>query len=124
MKYRITLNEKVYEVIVEDGEAILEKEYDAASVQTAPAAEHVAPAPTPQTALTGEGEAVRAPLPGTVVKILCKAGDKIRKGTPVVVIEAMKMENDVVSPQDGVVTAIPAAKGQSVEKDAPLFFIK
>ncbi len=68
---------------------------------------------------SGGGE-VRAPMPGRVVKVLCAEGDAVEAGTPLVVVEAMKMENELCADAAGVVTAIRAAAGQTVEGGATL----
>jgi biotin carboxyl carrier protein len=59
--------------------------------------------------------AVRSPMPGKVVKVLVKAGDEVKAGAPVVVIEAMKMENELRAPRDGKVKDVSAKEGQTVE---------
>lgn len=131
MKYKVTLNNKVYEVEVEKGEAIILDEYEAAS--PAPAAAPVAPvaasvASAPQAApaapaTNASANAVKAPLPGVVVQIKAQVGQAVKAGDEVVIIEAMKMENEIVAPRDGTITAIYAQKGSSVTAGAPLFDI-
>ena len=64
--------------------------------------------------------AVKAPLQGTVMKVLVKPGDKVTKGSPVCVIEALKMENDVPAPADGVVASVNVKSGDSVKTDEVL----
>ena len=66
------------------------------------------------------GEAVPAPLPGSVVAIKVAAGDSVKKGQVLVVIEAMKMENEVMAPRDGVVAQVITSKGASVNSGDPL----
>ena len=125
MKYKVTLNDKVYEVEVEKGEAILVDEYE----RMAPVAPVVAPqapvvqAPVAQTNVNASASAVKAPLPGVVVAIKAQVGQAVKTGEAVVVIEAMKMENEIVAPQAGTVKAIYVQKGASVQTDAPLFEI-
>ncbi|MCQ2441916.1 MAG: biotin/lipoyl-binding protein [Oscillospiraceae bacterium] len=125
MKYKITLNDKTYEVIVEKGQAILADEYDAmapaaaAPVAAAPvAAAPAAPAAAPAGPVTGEP--VTAPLPGTVVSVKVTAGQAVKSGELLAVIEAMKMENEVLSPRDGTVAQIVAAQGTAVKTGDPL----
>lgn len=126
MKYKVTLNNKVYEVEVEKGEAILLDEYEAAA--PAPAAAPVA-APTPATPVAAAPAAapvaagantVNAPLPGTVLDIKVKAGQAVKSGDLLFVIEAMKMENEVLAPADGTVTNIFVQKGSNVDTGAAL----
>lgn len=122
MKYRVTLNDKVYEVEVEKGEAILVDEYDRMAPAQAPAAAP-AQAPAPQATANASASAVKAPLPGIVVAVKAQVGQAVKAGEAVVVIEAMKMENEIVAPTAGTVKAIYVQKGASVQTDAPLFEI-
>ena len=124
MKYRVTLNNRVYEVEVEEGSAVLLNEYEAAS--PAPAAvsapapkQESAPAPAPP----GDGNAVKAPMPGNILKISVTVGQKVSEGETLLVLEAMKMENEVTADRSGTVTGIIAAKGQTVETGDPLVVI-
>lgn len=126
MKYRVTLNDKVYEVEVEKGEAILVDEYDRMAPVAAPAqapAAAPAQAPAPQATANASASAVKAPLPGIVVAVKAQVGQAVKAGEAVVVIEAMKMENEIVAPTAGTVKAIYVQKGASVQTDAPLFEI-
>ena len=127
MKYKVTLNGKTYEIEVENKEAMLLKEYEA----KAPAApETVAPAaaikaPTeqkPQTAVAA-GVSVKAPLPGNVMTINTEVGKQVKAGEVLLVIEAMKMENEVLAPNDGVVKQILVSKGSVVATDDVLLVI-
>ena len=124
MKYRVTLNNRVYEVEVEEGSAVLLNEYEAA--YPAPA-EVSAPAPkqesAPAPAPSGDGNAVKAPMPGNILKISVTVGQKVSEGETLLVLEAMKMENEVTADRSGTVTGIIAAKGQTVETGDPLVVI-
>lgn len=132
MKYKVTLNGKTYEVEVEKGEAVLLKEYEAAApaapvaapVATAPAAP-AAPAAAPAAASVqlGAGTAVNAPLPGTVLQIKASIGQAVKAGETVMIIEAMKMENEIVAPRDGKITSVVVQKGAAVNASDPLFTI-
>ena len=129
MKYKVTLNGKIYEVEVEKGDAVLLKEYEAAAPAPAPrapaaAAPAAAPVPAPQaSAALGAGTVVNAPLPGTVLQIKASQGQSVKAGETIIIIEAMKMENEVVAPKDGTITSIVAQKGASVAANDPLFTI-
>ena len=130
MKYKVTLNGRTYEVEVEAGKAMLLAEYEAvapaapaaaaAPVAAAPAA---APAAAAAPVVTGAGEAVNAPMPGNILKVNVKAGDAVKSGTVLVVLEAMKMENEIMAPKDGTVTQVLGSKGSTVDTGAPLVVI-
>ena len=124
MKYIVTLNGKNYEVIVDECEARVVSVSDATAVAPAPVP---AAAPTPGTApsaaFAASSDAVCCPMPGTVYSIKKRVGDTVKKGEPVVVLEAMKMENDIPAAADGVVKAIYVSEGQSVSTGDPLFLI-
>ena len=133
MKYKITLNNRIYEVEVEAGKAMLLDEYEAvapaapvaaapAAPVAAPAAEAPAAAPA-AVAVTGAGEPVAAPMPGTIVKVNVTQGQAVKAGEVLCVLEAMKMENDITAPKDGTVTQVVAAKGSSVSTGDPLVII-
>ena len=128
MKYKVTLNGRTYEVEVEAGKAMLLSEYEAiapAPAAAAPAAAPVAAAPAAPAApvVTGAGEAVNAPMPGNILKVNVKAGDVVKSGTVLVVLEAMKMENEIMAPKDGTVTQVLVSKGSTVDTGAPLVVI-
>ena len=130
MKYKVTLNGRTYEVEVEAGKAMLLSEYEAiapAPVAAAPAASAApaaaAPAAPAAPVVTGAGEAVNAPMPGNILKVNVKAGDAVKSGTVLVVLEAMKMENEIMAPKDGTVTQVLVSKGSTVDTGAPLVVI-
>ena len=129
MKYKVTLNGKTYEVEVETGKAMLVDEYEAyAPAPAAPAAAPVAaapaaaPAPAPAAApvAVAAGEAVNAPMPGNILKVNVSAGQAVKAGDVLVVLEAMKMENEIVAPRDGSVAQVVVTKGAVVDTGAPL----
>lgn len=123
MKYRITLKGKTYEVEVERGEAMILDEYDAkAPVPAAPAPIAPAAAPAPA-APTAAGTVVTAPLPGNVLAINVKPGESVKAGQTLLLIEAMKMENEVVAPCDGVVKQLAVSKGALVATGDTLLVI-
>ena len=129
MKYKVTLNGRTYEVEVEAGKAMLLSEYAAvapapAAAPAAPAAAPAAPAAAPAApAVTGSGEAVNAPMPGNILKVNVKVGDAVKSGTVLVVLEAMKMENEIMAPKDGTVTQVLVSKGSTVDTGAALVVI-
>ena len=104
-KYVVTLNGKNYEVEVEKNTATITNTTAAA----APAA------PAPKAAPAG-GSTVAAPMPGTVLNVVAPVGTAVKAGDVILVLEAMKMENDIVAPCDGTVASV-AAKGTSVNTD-------
>ena len=126
----MTLNGRTYEVEVEAGKAMLLDEYEAiapAPVAAAPAAAPAAAAPAAAApaapVVTGAGETVSAPMPGNILKVNVKAGDAVKAGTVLVVLEAMKMENEIMAPKDGTVTQVLVSKGSTVDTGAPLVVI-
>ena len=128
MKYKITLNGRTYEVEVEAGKAMLLDEYEAI-VPSAPAA---APAPVAAAApaaapaapvVTGAGEAVNAPMPGNILKVNVTQGQAVKEGEVLCVLEAMKMENEIMAPKAGTVTQVLVSKGSTVDTGAPLVVI-
>ena len=131
MKYKITLKGKTYEVLVEQVEAIIEDEYDyvppVAPVAAAPvAAPAAAPAPAaaaPAGGAVAAGTRVDSPLPGNVLDVKVSVGQAVKAGQVLVIIEAMKMENEVAAPCDGVVKQIVASKGAVVATGDALLVI-
>ena len=129
MKYKVTLNGRTYEVEVEAGKAMLLSEYEAVAPApaAAPAAAPVAAAPAAAApaapVVTGAGEAVNAPMPGNILKVNVKVGDAVKSGTVLVVLEAMKMENEIMASKDGTVTQVLVSKGSTVDTGAPLVVI-
>lgn len=119
--YRVTVNGVAYDVSVEETSA------DAAVATApvapaAPVAPKAAPAAPKKAAPAGKAGAtvIKAPMPGTLVKVNVKPGDAVKRGDVLCVLEAMKMENDIMAPADGVVATVDAAKGASVATDAVL----
>jgi biotin carboxyl carrier protein len=113
-KYIIKVNGKVYEVEMEEviGETATTTIENERQVQSENIKEVTQAAPKKQTAT--EGEPIDAPMPGTILNIAVKVGDKVSKNQLILVLEAMKMENEIVSPRDGIITAINVTKGQIV----------
>lgn len=123
--YNITVNGVTYVVSVEE---VANDGYTPAAPAAAPAAAApaVAPAvaPAPAAAPAKQGSAgsvtVKAPMPGNIMKINAKVGAAVKKGDVLVVLEAMKMENDICAPEDGTVASVEVSQGVSVETDAVL----
>ena len=110
-RYSITVNGNAYDVSVEELEAGAE-----APVAAAPAAPKAAKPAAPKAAPAGAqgGIKVEAPMPGTVVDVKRKVGDKVKNGDDIVIVEAMKMENAIPAPCDGTIASINVSKGDSV----------
>ena len=143
MKYNVTLNGKIYEVDVTESDAVVTgitqvPVVTAAPVAAAPvAAAPVAAAPVAAPAVEApaaapvaapaaapaDGTQIKAPMPGTIIAVKKNVGDAVKAGETVVVLEAMKMENDIVAPSDGVVKSIVAIKGSTVNTDDVLVVI-
>jgi len=128
MKYIVTLNDRTYEVEVEAGEAMLLDEYaavaPAAAAPAAPAPVAAAPAAAPAPAQPqAAGEAVRSPMPGNIMSIKVTQGQKVNEGDVLIILEAMKMENEVVSSKSGTVAQILVSTGAVVETGTPLVVI-
>ena len=116
--YTITVNGTVYSVTVEEGASTGAAPVAAAPVAAAPAPAAPAPAAAPAVA-QGSGT-VNAPMPGKILGVKASVGQAVKKGDVVVVLEAMKMENEIVAPQDGTIASINVAVGDSVESGAVL----
>ena len=119
MKYELKLNGCTYEVEVELAEPMMMQEFQSyAPAPVAPAtpvvevAPSVAPAAAP--AVTGAGEQVDSPMPGTILKVNVAAGQTVKEGDLLVILEAMKMENEIFAPKGGTVTQVLVEKGASV----------
>lgn len=131
MKYKVTLNGKTYEVEVEHGKAVLLDEYEAlapapaaAAPTASPAAAAPAASPAPSAPVDlAAGETVVAPMPGNIIRVDVKQGDTVKSGQILVILEAMKMENEIVAPKDGTVAQVVTSKGSVVDTGAPLVVI-
>jgi biotin carboxyl carrier protein len=120
-KFLIKVNGNQYEVEVEeirDGAAV----ETSAPVQSAPAAAPVAapaapaakPAAKKDTAVPAGASKITAPMPGTILKVNVNTGDSVKKGQVLMILEAMKMENEIVAPADGKIASVNVSKGASV----------
>ena len=129
MIYKVTLNGKIYEVEVEKGEAVIQAEYEAAlpsatpvsapAPTSAPSAAPAAPASAPAPASAGANTVV-APMPGNITAVKVTSGQQVKKGDVLVVLEAMKMENDIFAEKDGKIGQVFVQKGATVQTGSPL----
>ena len=131
--YTITVNGNVYEVTVEEGFTGAAKAAPAPAPKAAPAPRAAAPAPAapapapapapaaPAPAAPAAGSvAVTAPMPGKILGVKLQAGTAVKRGQVILILEAMKMENEIVAPQDGTIASINVAVGDMVEPGATL----
>ncbi len=118
--YNITVNGKVYSVAVEEttggaAPAAVPAAAPAAVPAAKPAAPAAAPAPAPAAAPVAAGDAVvTCPMPGTILSVNIKAGDSVKEGDVMLILEAMKMENEILAPMDGVVSQVSVTAGSAV----------
>ncbi len=131
MKYIVSINDKTYEVEVERGEAQIVKTTKAIQIDATPVAAPVQAAAAPvqssapvQTVTAVDGDPIKAPLPGIVLAVKTNPGASVKKGDLLLIIEAMKMENEILAPRDGVVAQILAGKGSSVSTGEILLVLK
>ena len=116
--YKVTVNGTPYEITLE---AIDASEVKAAPATSAPAAAPAAPAAS--TAAPANGEKIQSPMPGTILAVNVQNGSAVKKGDVLMVLEAMKMENEIMSPCDGTVSSVSVTKGASVDTGALLCVI-
>lgn len=118
--YKVNVNGTEYKVSIE---LISETEAAAPVAAPAPAAASAAPA-APAAAAPAGGEKVNAPMPGTILAVNVKVGDAVKKGDVLVILEAMKMENEIMAPVDGTVTFVGVNQGASVESGSAICVIE
>lgn len=134
-RFNITVNGHAYDVMVEEVNAAAAPAVPVAvpapAVVPAPAAAPAVPEAQPAasssdvTSSAAEGaETIDAPMPGTIVSILVNVGDKVEKGQALLLLEAMKMENEIMAPHDAVVAGIHVSKGDSVNSGTLLVSLK
>lgn len=116
--FKVTVDGVVYDVTVEETSNAGAASAPAAPVQK-PAAKPAAAAPAAPAGAKG-GVSVKAPMPGSIMQVNVAVGDKVKKGAVLCVLEAMKMENEIMAPQDGIVASVEVKKGDSVTTDALL----
>ncbi|MBP3705699.1 MAG: biotin/lipoyl-binding protein [Clostridia bacterium] len=115
-KYKVTVNGTAYEIELE----VIDAADVAAAPTTAPAAAPAVPATAPAAA---GGETVTSPMPGNILSVNVKEGQAVKKGDVLLILEAMKMENEIMAPCDGTVTSVNVNAGASVETGAVLCVI-
>ncbi len=123
-RYNVTVNGVAYDVVVEEVDA---------TAAPAPVAAPAAPAPAPKAAPTAPkaapaapvagGKPVNAPMPGNILAVNVKVGDKVEKGAVLCILEAMKMENEIVAPEAGTVAAVNVTKGATVQSGDALIVL-
>ena len=112
-KYRVNVNGTVYDITLE----VLEGEAAKAPAAPAPVA---APAPAPAAAPVAGGKSVDAPMPGNIISVNVKPGQAVKKGDVLLILEAMKMENEIMAPVNGTVGTVNVAAGQTVQSGQQL----
>ncbi len=125
MKYVVTLNGKKYDVEVNESEAVITSVSNAApAAPVAPVAAAPAPAastaPGAPAAVVGtavSGTQITSPMPGTILKLNVAEGQAVKAGDVVLILEAMKMENEIVAPCDGTIKQLLVSKGSTVDTD-------
>ena len=127
MKYEISLGGRTYEVEVVLAQPMKMADFQtyapaapAPVVESVPAAAAAAPAAA---VVTGSGETVDAPMPGNILKVNVTQGQAVQEGDVLVILEAMKMENEIMAPKAGTVTQVLVTKGSTVDTAAPLVVI-
>ncbi len=121
-RFNVTVNGVSYDVVVEEVGGAPAQAPVAAPVAAPAAASAPAAAPAPKAAPAGNAGAiaVKAPMPGTIMKVNVTVGQAVKKGDVLCVLEAMKMENDISAPQDGTVASVNVQKGASVQTEEVL----
>ena len=126
MKYVVTLNGKKYDVEVNESEAVITSVSNAAPAAAPVAPVAAAPAPAANTAPSApaavvgtavSGTQITSPMPGTILKLNVAEGQAVKAGDVVLILEAMKMENEIVAPCDGTIKQLLVSKGSTVDTD-------
>ena len=124
MKYEISLNGRTYQVEVELARAMTNAEFAAyAPAPAAVPAEVPVAAPAAPAAALGSGECVTAPMPGNILKVNVSVGEQVAEGHVLVILEAMKMENEIMAPCAGTVRQILVEKGATVDTGSAMVVI-
>ncbi len=124
MRYVVSLNNKKYEVDVEETSAVLVGVSDLpATSSPAPSAEAPVQTTEQNTVNIGDGTSVKAPMPGNILAVNVGVGQSVKEGDILVILEAMKMENEILAPSDGVVKQVIVSKGNNVNTDDVLIVL-
>ncbi|NLL03121.1 MAG: biotin/lipoyl-binding protein [Clostridiales bacterium] len=118
MRYVVSLNNKRYEVDVDESSAVLVGVSDEVVATPAPVSTTTPlaqSAPTQSSANVAEGTSVKAPMPGSILSVNVTNGQSVKQGDVVVILEAMKMENEILAPSDGVIKQVLVSKGNTVD---------
>ncbi len=121
-KYNVTVNGTTYEITLEVADAAEIKATAPAATVAAPAAAP-APATAPAPVSNANGETVNSPMPGTILSINVQNGAAVKKGDVLMILEAMKMENEIIAPCDGTIASVNVQSGSSVETGSTLCVI-
>lgn len=113
-KYEVEINGELYEVSVRELETDTDMTYAQSEEKPAPVKQEK---PTAQSSASGDSTEIRAPMAGTIFKIQATPGQKVSQGDTLLVLEAMKMENEVVAPRDGVVQEVHVRANERVASD-------
>ena len=123
-KYNVNVNGTMYEITLEVVEgADIAAPAAPAPVQAAPAPVEAAPAPAPVAAPAAEGEQVNSPMPGNILAVNVNVGDTVKAGQVLMILEAMKMENEIMAGVDGKIVSLNVQKGSTVETGSLLCVI-
>lgn len=123
-RYRVNVNGTDYEITLEvlpegeDFQSSTPQPQTASQPQAAPQQQSAAPAPA------GSGEQITSPMPGTILDVRVKPGDAVKTGQVLMILEAMKMENEIMAPKDGTVASVHVEKGVQVENGALLCVVQ
>lgn len=123
-KYQITVNGNVYEVEVEEVSAGAATTAVATPAPAQVVVPKAAPAAPKATAPAAGSKTVTSPMPGTILEVKVNAGQTVKRGETMFILEAMKMENEIPAPEDGVVASVDTTKGASVATGAVLATLK
>lgn len=120
MKYIITLNNKKYEVDVTEEEASVLNVSESVATPSVNLVQNEKIILENSSQLNVSGDKITSPMPGTVLSVNVSEGQSVKAGEVILVLEAMKMENDIVAPHDGVVKKLLVSKGSTVDTDQAL----
>ncbi|MGM9645325.1 MAG: biotin/lipoyl-containing protein [Eubacteriales bacterium] len=112
--YKVNVNGKVYEITLE----VIDKDDIKAPAKEEPKAQ--APAAAPASPVPAGAKTINAPMPGNILKVNVKEGQSVKKGDVLMILEAMKMENEIMAPADAVVSSVSVSAGSTVEAGAVL----